>query len=81
MILEQLQTKSGENLERVDELTLSPQASPAKPLVLQENDKDLMTLEELCFLNLQERSNKSNHRFYSLRTSEGYYLTQGGDIR
>ncbi|RSJ11080.1 Modification methylase HpaII [Streptococcus intermedius] len=73
MILDRLQMKSGESLE---EVWMSSVADfLVKPFLSQESDWDLKTLEGLSFLNLLDVPRKSNHIFYSLKTSEAYSVT------
>lgn len=73
MISKKLQTKNGKN--SAEQLTLFAEDSLVKRSQLQENDWASRKLEELCSLKLLERLNKSNHAFFSLRTSKGYYHT------
>src|SRR5690625_439007 len=73
MTLQIYQTTIFEHLE--DKSMLYAEDSLAKHLALQENEEDFQTLEELCSLRLQEQPNKSNHAFYSLKTSKGFYHT------
>src|SRR5699024_9387819 len=61
-----------------DLLTSSLEGFHVKPFQSLENEEDFQTLEEHFFSRLQERPNKSNHAFYSLKTLKGYYLTIKG---
>ena len=73
MILDKLQTKTLDNLE--GKWTSSVGASLAKHFHSQADDWDLRILEELCSLRLLERPNRSNHVFYSWKTSKAYSVT------
>src|SRR5699024_6181841 len=76
MTLQQSQMKNGQSTE--EKSTSSLEDSHVKPFQLRENVEDFQTLEEHFFSTLQERPNKSNHAFYSLKTLKGYYLTTRG---
>src|SRR3712207_5143425 len=73
MTLEKSQTKTVDNLEV--KWTPSEWDYLAKHFHSQADDWDLKILGELCSLRLLERPNRSNHVFYSWKTSKAYSVT------
>ena len=73
MTLDKSQTKMLDNLE--GKWTLSVGDSLARHFHSQADDWDLRILEVLCSSKLLERSNRSNHVFYSWKTSRAYSVT------
>lgn len=80
MTSQKLQTTKSENLQKAEELILSLAASPAKPLVLPEKDKVLMTLEVLSSLKLQDLLKLSSLGILSVRTSKDFSRMTAGEL-
>lgn len=74
-IMETLPKSTKKNSQTLNSLLAD---SLAKLSQLLESEEDLKTLEELCSFTLPESPKKSNHVFYSLRTSKACYLTTKG---
>src|SRR5699024_4068701 len=73
MTLQKSQMMNGKNSE--EKLISYAEVTNVKHLASLENEEGSQTLEGHCSLKLQGRPNKSNHAYYCLRTSQGYYHT------
>ena len=80
MTLQKLQTKKLKSGEQMETFNLFAEASLAKPLVLQENEKALTTQEEQYLMMLPASLEELDQSTSFVKTSKAYSHTMGGNF-